>query len=159
MNDQATLYARSNAAPFEKLRTWASDHETLTSEDAETYLKAVNYLGLMYTGIRDQSDSSNATARRIMAMSSLLPDRWTELLEQRRPRALSILLQVLACGELIAKDNFWFQGVARKQIPGLCEHLPPAWWPMVAWPLRVVKGQFDSEPIETMVELDELLSV
>ena len=73
MNDQATLYARSNAAPFEKLRTWASDHETLTSEDAETYLKAVNYLGLMYTGIRDQSDSSNATARRIMAMSSLLP--------------------------------------------------------------------------------------
>jgi hypothetical protein len=159
MNDQTALFARSNAAPFEKLRTWASEHETLTSEDTETYLKAVSYLGLMYKGIREKFDSSNATARRIMAMSSLLPDRWTELLEQRRPRALSILVQVLACGELIAKDNFWFKGVARKQIPGLCEHLPPAWWPMVTWPLRVAEGQFDSEPIETMVELDELLGV
>jgi hypothetical protein len=156
MNDQAVLYARLNAAPFEKLRTWASEHETLTSEDTETYLKSVSYLGLMYKCIRDKSDSSNATARRIMAMSSLLPDRWTELLEQRRPRALSILVQVLACGELIAEANFWFQGFARKQIPGLCQHLPPAWWPMVAWPLRVVQGHLDSEPIETMVDVDGL---
>jgi hypothetical protein len=149
----------SNAAPFERLRTWNSEHETLTSEDTETYLKAVSYLGLMYTGIREKFDSSNATARRIMAMSSLLPDRWTELLEQHRPRALSILVQVLACGELIAKDNFWFRGVARKQIPRLCEHLPPAWWQMVAWPLRVVDGHFDGEPIESTVELDVLLGV
>jgi hypothetical protein len=156
MNDHAALYARPNAAPFEKLRTWASEHETITSEDAEAYLKAVSYLGLMYKGIREKFDNSNATARRIMAMSSLLPDRWTELLEQRRPRALSVLVHVLACGELIAKDNFWFQGVARKQIPGLCEHLPPAWWPMVAWPMRVVEGHFGSEPVETTVELHEL---
>jgi hypothetical protein len=28
---------------------------------------------------------------------------------------------------------------------------------MMAWPLRVVEGQFDSESIETVVELDELL--
>jgi hypothetical protein len=154
MNDETALYARSNAAPFEKLRTWAFEHETLTNEDTEAYLKAVSYLGLMYKGIRDKSDCSNATARRIMAMSSLLPDRWTELLEKHRPRALSILVQVLACGELIAKDNFRFQGVARKQILGLCEHLPPVWWPMVAWPLRVVEGQLDSEPIETTVGLD-----
>jgi hypothetical protein len=110
----------------------------------------------VYKGIREKFDSSNATGRRIMAMSSLLPDRWTELLEKRRPRALSILVQLLACGELIAEDNFWFQGVARKQTPRLCEDLPPAWWPMVAWPLRMVEGHFDNEPIETMVELDEL---
>jgi hypothetical protein len=30
---------------------------------------------------------------------------------------------------------------------------------MVAWPLRVVEGQLDSESIETTVELDELLDV
>jgi hypothetical protein len=46
-----------------------------------------------------------------------------------------------------------------EQILGLCEHLPPAWWPTVAWPLRVVEGQLDSEPIETTVELDALLDV
>ena len=156
MNDQASLFARTNATPFEKLRTWARDHETQTDGDADAYLKAVSYIGIMYKGIREGFDEANATARRIMAISSILPDRWTELLEERRPRALAMLVHVFACGELIADKNFWFRGIARNQVPRLCERLPPAWQPMVAWPLRVTRGDVDSEPLETRVEISEL---
>jgi hypothetical protein len=156
MNDKASLYARSNAAPFEKLRTWARDHETQSDDDADAYLKAVSYIGVMYKGIREGFDSTNATARRIMAMSSVMPDRWTEMLEERRPRALAMLMHVFACGELIAKENFWFRGIAKTQIPRLCEGLPVAWQPMVAWPLRVTEGDVGSEPVETKVGADEL---
>jgi hypothetical protein len=156
MNDQTSLFARQNATPFEKLRTWAHDHETQSADDADTYIKAVSYIGVMYKGIREGFDSAHATARRIMAMPSILPDRWMELLEERRPRALVILIQAFACGELIAGENFWFRGIAERQIPGLCELLPVAWRPMVAWPLRVAGGALDSEPLETRVEVDEL---
>jgi hypothetical protein len=65
MNDEAVLYARSNAAPFEKLRTWAFEHETLINEDTETYLKAVSYLGLMYKGI-----ATNLTAAMLQRAGS-----------------------------------------------------------------------------------------
>jgi hypothetical protein len=156
MNDNASLYARSNAAPFEKLRTWARDHETQSDDDADAYLKAVSYIGVMYKGIREGFDSTNATARRIMAMSSVMPDRWTEMLEERRPRALAMLMHVFACGELIAGENFWFRGIAKSQIPRLCEGLPAAWQPMVAWPLRVTGGDVGSDPVETKVGADEL---
>lgn len=156
MNDQAALFARQNATPFEKLRTWAHDHETQTPDDAEAYLKAVSYIGVMYKGIREGFDSAFATARRIMAMPSILPDRWMELVEEQRPRALVILIHAFACGGLIAGENIWFSGIAERQIPGLCELLPPAWRPMVAWPLRVAGGDLGSEPVETRVEVDEL---
>lgn len=156
MNDQATLFARPNAASFEKLRTWAYDHETQSEEDIDAYLKAVSYIGLIYSGIRDGSDSAPATSRRIMAMPSILPERFMELLEERRPRALAMLVHVFACGELVAADNFWFRGIAKKQMPRLCERLPAAWWPMIAWPLRVTEGALDSEPLETKVEIAEL---
>lgn len=156
MNDQAALFARSNATPFERLRTWAHEYETQTDEDVDAYLKAVSYIGVMYKGIREGFDSANATGRRIMAMSSILPDRWTELLEERRPRAMAMLVHVFACGELIADKNFWFRGIARNQVPRLCESLPPAWLPLVAWPLRVTRGEVDSQPVETTVEADEL---
>ena len=79
-----------------------------------------------------------------------------ELVEERRPRALAVLIHAFACGRLIADENFWFRGIARKQIPGLCELLPVAWRPMVAWPLRVAGGDLDSEPVETRVDVDQL---
>lgn len=154
MSDQAALFARSNAAPFEKLRTWALDHEMQSDGDSDAYLKTISYIGIMYKGIREGFDSTNATARRIMAMSSIVPDRWTELVEERRPRALAMLMHVLACGELIAEDNFWFRGIAKKQIPNLFERLPAAWWPVVAWPMRVAHGDAGSEPVETAMDMD-----
>lgn len=154
MSDQAALFARSNAAPFEKLRTWALDHEMQSDEDNDAYLKATSYIGIMYKGIREGFDSTNATARRIMAMSSIVPDRWTELVEERRPRALAMLMHVFACGELIAEDSFWFRGIAKKQIPKLFERLPAAWWPMAAWPMRVAHGDAGSEPAETTMDMN-----
>ena len=156
MNDQAALFARQNATPFDTLRTWAHDHEIQSDDDADTYLKAISYIGVMYKGIREGFDSAYATARRIMAMPSILPDRWMELLEERRPRALVILIHAFACGELIAHENIWFRGIAKRQLPGFCDRLPAAWRPMVAWPLRVVGGDMQTEPIETTVGVNEL---
>jgi hypothetical protein len=138
------------------LRETPHEHETQSEEDADVYLKAISYIGVMYKGIREGFDSAHATARRILAMPSLLDDRWMELLEERRPRALAILIHAFACGELIAGQNFWFRGIAERQIPGLCDRLPPAWRPMVAWPLRVAGGAMDSEPVETRVDVEEL---
>ena len=91
-----------------------------------------------------------------MAMPSVLPDRWVGLVEERWPRAVAMLVHAFACGELVAGENFWFRGIAVKQIPWLCGLLPDAWREMVAWPLRVAGGDVDSEPKETRVGVEEL---
>ena len=79
-----------------------------------------------------------------------------ELVEERRPRALVVLIHAFACGGLIDGENFWFRGIAERQVRGLCDRLPAAWRPMAAWPLRVAGGDLGSEPVETRVEVGEL---
>lgn len=132
------LYRRENAKPFEKLLTWAEDYEALTPDDRGVYEKALSYIGLIYTGIVESSDHPYGTCRRIIAMTSLLPERFVELVELGRPRALAMMMHVFACMKMVKDDVFWFEGIAEQQIPRLFEQMPNGWKAAVQWPLSVI---------------------
>lgn len=154
--DQAEIFRRSHAAPFEKLITWAQDYERITDEDREAYTKALSYIGLMYKGITEGFDEPRATCRRIMAMPSICPGRFVEMVELSQPRALAIMMHVFACMKLIADKIGWFNGIAERQVPMLYERLPNAWREVVQWPLRVAGGDVSSTPYETEVAIEDI---
>ena len=155
LSDGKELFRRHHAAPFEKLVTWAQDYERITDEDLDAYTKTLSYIGLMYKGISEVFDEPRATCRRIMALPSVCPGRFIEMLDMAQPRALAILMHVFACMRLIADKVHWFAGIAERQVPMLYERLPNAWREVVQWPMRVAGGDVSSTPYETAAEPSE----
>ena len=90
MTDAETLFQRANGKPFGRLRTWALDYETVSEDDQDAYQKVLSYIGLMYTGIMEGTDTPLATCRRINAMPSRCPQRFNDLIEAKQPRAMTM---------------------------------------------------------------------
>lgn len=94
----------------------------------------------MYRGITEGFDHPYGTCRRIVAMTSLLPERFVQLIEIRWPRALAMAMHVFACMKLVEKEVFWMEGIAEHQIPILLRDMPSAWTDAVQWPLGLIKS-------------------
>lgn len=156
LSNASEVFRRSHAAPFEKLITWAEDYERISEIDRDAHTKTLSYIGLMYKGIREEFDEPRATCRRLMALPSLCPERFVEILELSQPRALAIMMHVFACMKLIAEKVSWFAGIAERQVPMLYERLPNAWREVVQWPMRVAGGDVSSTPYETAVDPAEI---
>lgn len=145
------LFDRDNEKPFAKLLTWREDFAAMPLEDQEAYQKTLAYIGLIYKGIVDDTDTPLATCRRILAMPSRCPPRFVNLAEAKQPRALAMLAYVFATMKLRERVTPWFRGIAERQVPKIYEQLPHAWRDMMAWPRAVVRGEFNKDPMETHI--------
>lgn len=134
------LYCRQNAEPFDKLLVWVDSSEILSPGDNDIYEKALCYVGLIYKGISEGFDHPLGTCRRIVAMASLLPARFVDMIELGQPRALAILIYVFACMKMVEEEVFWFKGVAEQQIPEMVREMPDTWRDVVSWPLSLIEG-------------------
>lgn len=112
--------------------------DTILDEDRTAYEYTLSYVGLAYKGIVQESDSPLASNRRFIALPARLPDRFSQLIEERQPRAVAILAHIFACMRLIEDKSTWFKGIAQRQVPIVCMTLPPSWGHMVQWPLEVI---------------------
>lgn len=149
LSDQDALFAPENGRPFEKLLHFAADFEAMTPEDVEAYKLTLYYIGAIYKGIVEGTDSPFATCRRLSAMSSCCPERFVDLVEARLPRAMVMLAHVFASMKLVDQNAVWFRGIAERQVPIIYEQLPNAWKEMMVWPMAVARGEVDREPLET----------
>lgn len=140
LSDNDELFKPEHAKPFEHLLTYAQEYEHLNDDDQETYARALSYIGLIYKGIRTKSDQPVATCRRLVAMPSRLPLRFTVMVEQRQSRAMAILAHVFACMKLLDDEVLWFKGVAERQIPKIQHDLPSGWKEMLEWPMAVARA-------------------
>ncbi|KAK6388935.1 hypothetical protein LTR65_007216 [Meristemomyces frigidus] len=140
LSNNAEFFKPEHAKPFEKLLTYAQEYERVDKEDQEVYAKALSYVGLIYKGIQTKSDHPMATCRRLFAMPSRLPLRFTAMAEQGQPRAMAILAHVFACMRLLDDKVLWFKGVAERQIPRIEQGLPQGWKNMLEWPMAVAGG-------------------
>lgn len=104
------------------------------------YEDALSYLGLMHKGIVEGFDSPLGTQRRIIAMPSLIPQRFADLVEACDMRAIAILAHLFAIMKLCEAKNPWLEGIAARQIPELERYLSEAWLPLIDWPLDVIRG-------------------
>ena len=124
---------------------------------ADCPTQALSYIGLIYKGITDGTDSPMATCRRLIAMPSRCPPRFVDLVDAKQPRAMTMLAHVFASMKLIDDSAVWFKGIAERQVPKIHEQLPAGWKAMMAWPMAVARGEIDREPKET--QIDDILSL
>ena len=129
----------------------------MTTEDQDAYQKTLSYIGLIYKGIVEGTDTPLATCRRLIAMPSRCPPRFVDLCEASKPRAMVMLAHVFASMKLVGSQTVWFGGIAERQVPRIYEQLPVGWQEMMTWPMAVANGEVDREPKET--QIDDILAL
>ena len=92
---------------------------------------------------------------RILGFAATVSRRFVELLDQHDPRALVIASCFFALTKVV-DDVWWLQGIAKKEVNGICSLLPSSWWPRMEWPLRIAnhEGPMDAETWGRSVEDD-----
>ncbi|GIZ38808.1 hypothetical protein CKM354_000220900 [Cercospora kikuchii] len=148
LSDDVELFRKDHQQGFEYLLFPVDGHE-IKHEDKIAYERTLSYIGLMYKGVINGTDSPLATGRRVMAMPARVPIRFGELVEASEPRAAAMLAHVFATMKLSEERFPWFEGIGQRQIPLLCGSLPPAWRPLVAWPLQVVNVETPTSSFPT----------
>lgn len=148
LSDEVELFRKDHQQGFEYLLFPVDGHE-IKDEDKFAYERTLSYIGLMYKGVINGTDSPLATGRRVMAMPARVPIRFGELVEASEPRAAAMLAHVFATMKLCEERFPWFEGIGQRQIPLLCGSLPPAWRPLVAWPLQVVNVETPTSSFPT----------
>jgi hypothetical protein len=83
---------------------------------------------------------------RILGFAATVSRRFVELLDQQDPRALVIASCFFALTKVV-DDVWWLQGIAKKEVNGICSLLPSSWWPKMEWPLRIAnfEGPMDEQ--------------
>lgn len=145
LGEEEALFQREHGKPFEKLINFVEDYEILSPEDKDSYRKCTAYIAMVHKSIVESAEPALANCRRLVALPSRLPKRFSELLDMRAPRAMVMLAHAFALMKLISDRVPWFAAVAERQIPKIQQQLPPGWQEMMAWPMRIVEGRTEQE--------------
>lgn len=74
-----------------------------------------------------------------LAFPATVSKRFIELLEERRPRALTILASFFALLKGYESAVWWLEGVARREVMGIVSQFEATspWWQHLDWPVRI----------------------
>jgi hypothetical protein len=97
---------------------------------------------------------------RILGFAATVSRRFVELVDHHDPRALVIASCFFALTKVV-DDVWWLQGIAKREVNGICSLLPPSWWPKMEWPLRIANhvGHMDDETWGRKLNGDEEVKV
>ncbi|MCJ1471504.1 hypothetical protein MMC13_000143, partial [Lambiella insularis] len=139
IRDTETLFRESNRTNFLHLLQ-RDGHPRYKDEpwndDVQgAYESTVSYIGTISQAIND-GEVPLQIARRIMGFPILAPTLFTELLEQRQPRALVILAHFFAL--TVGTTEVWWIGyTGRREVGGIQSILPEEWKPLMKWPIQL----------------------
>jgi hypothetical protein len=112
-------------------------------ETRETYEKALSYVGSIQHAI-DHGEPVYALYRRIQCFALIIPRRFSEFLEERRPRALVIMAHFFAtvgqlpCVWWIGDGEGGREPTAKREIRAISKVLPSEWHAQLVWPLDML---------------------
>ncbi|KAJ0163290.1 Sterol uptake control protein 2 [Colletotrichum tanaceti] len=74
-----------------------------------------------------------------LAFPATVSKRFIDLLEERRPRALTILASFFALLKGYETAVWWLEGVARREVMGIVSQFEAtsSWWQHLEWPVRI----------------------
>ncbi|TDZ22079.1 Sterol uptake control protein 2 [Colletotrichum orbiculare MAFF 240422] len=74
-----------------------------------------------------------------LAFPATVSKRFIDLLEERRPRALTILACFFALLKGYESAVWWLEGVSRREVMGIVSQFEAAspWWPHLEWPVKI----------------------
>lgn len=149
--NMAELFSPENRVLLNPILDWASQYIVLDSEEQQAYEYTLSYIGLVYYKILDGSESPQAACVRLQALPARVPRRFGLAVVDQRPLALTILAYAFALMKLLEDVIPWFSGIAEKQIPLIQQKIPPGWWPVIQWPLRIASGEIGKETALTVL--------
>ncbi len=108
-----------------------------SDEDDAAYVETVSYVGAIQSAI-EVGEHMDITTRRLIIYPVLFPQRFVELLEEHRPRALVILAHFFAVAAH-CQTSAWVGDNPKKEILALAGFLEPEYQHELAWPLSMVR--------------------
>lgn len=101
------------------------------AEIRQSYEHAIAYLNWAH---------SKPERARILGFPATVSRRFIKLMEEKDPRALSIIASFFAMTRAI-DDAWWLSGVASKEVAGIMSLLDPSWWPKLDWAVSVANHE------------------
>ncbi|KAK3694156.1 hypothetical protein B0T22DRAFT_62880 [Podospora appendiculata] len=117
--------------------------DTWDDETRDAYEKALSYVGSIQRAI-DHGEPVYAVIRRVQVFALLVPRRFVDFLEEKRPRSLVILAHFFTT--VAQLPNVWWIGAddgdreptPTREIRAISEVLPAEWQGQLVWPLDIV---------------------
>ncbi|TVY32506.1 Sterol uptake control protein [Lachnellula subtilissima] len=113
----------------EKIKPLDSDFEYL-----EWYCKAIDVLGILYAGLR-QDGLTPPLFVRIISWPSFLSEEFARCAQEKRPRPLIILAHYLVFTKLV-NGLWWLDGSSNAQINAIAKMIGPEWLLYMRLPLE-----------------------
>lgn len=115
----------------EKIKPLDSDFEYL-----ECYCKAIDVLGILYAGLR-QDGLTPALFVRIISWPTFLSEQFGRCAQEKRPRSLVILAHYLVFTKLV-NDLWWLDGSSNAQINAITNMIGPELLVYMRLPLEAI---------------------
>ncbi|RAL66491.1 hypothetical protein DID88_006181 [Monilinia fructigena] len=107
--------------------------------DLGVYCGTLDALGNLYASLR-QDELNEPLFIRIISWPSFTPDKFTDLVKRKRPRALAICAYYMSFIKLVS-GLWWLEGLADRDIFAITGMLGPNWNHVLDVPLAVLRTQ------------------
>ncbi|TVY13243.1 Sterol uptake control protein 2 [Lachnellula arida] len=128
----------------EKIKPLDSDFEYL-----EWYCKAIDVLGILYAGLR-QDGLTSALFVRIISWPSFLSEEFGRCAQEKRPRSLIILAHYLVFTKLV-NGLWWLDGSSNAQINAITKMIGREWLLYMRLPLEATRLNKPEEIAELLL--------
>jgi len=105
--------------------------ESMRVESKQAYIHAVAFLNWSH---------KRPIRNRILGFAATVSRRFVDLVGQYDPRALIIAACFFALTKMV-DTVWWLEGIAKREVNGICSLLPSEWWPKMEWALRVANHE------------------
>ena len=126
--------------PFQAILDFVAPNDDIDYSDPnpdaamEAYRMTLAYAGGVCLATQ-RHEHPRLVARRFMGFGPIIPKRYVEMVEERRPRALVILAHFMVNAKYL--QHYWFlKGAAERDVYGVKSILPEEWQWAMEWPVR-----------------------
>ncbi|TVY62802.1 Sterol uptake control protein [Lachnellula suecica] len=105
--------------------------EQWAAETRQAYEHSVAYLNWAYL---------EPSRNKILGFAATVSRRFVDLIGQHDPRTLVIISCFYAMMRAV-DDVWWLQGIAKREVNGICSLLPSEWWPKMEWALKIANHE------------------
>ncbi|PVH85003.1 hypothetical protein DL98DRAFT_409942 [Cadophora sp. DSE1049] len=134
--DGDVLFAENNREGLADLLDQNIPGEIWDLETAQAYEKTLSYIGCIQLALKS-GEHKMGICRRMIAFALLVPRKFVEFVEEKRPRALVIVAHFFALASDM-EDVWWIGRTARREVLGIQKVLPSEWQSMMASPLKSI---------------------
>jgi hypothetical protein len=114
----------------------AGQGETWAKETRSAYKKTLSHIGSIKKGM-DDGEHVLGVSRRMMGFALLVPNKFIDMVEEGRPRALVNLAHYFALGAKLS-HIWWIRDTPQREILGIQRSLPSEWHGLMRLPLEAV---------------------